>query len=461
MHIRSRRDFLKDSLKSVTALGTMGALAKFGEINAFAASGTGTGYQALVCIFLAGGNDGHNTVIPLSTAQQNYNLYAQGRGGLALAQSSLLPISNGNDVYGLHPSMPELQGLYKRGKAAVLANVGMLVQPTNRTLFNSNNSAVIPASLFSHSDQSSQWQSAIPNGLASTGWGGRVADTLQSQNSRAIFPPIITTASCGLFCTGQQTFPATVPPPPSGSSAGSSMATLNIVNSSSPGAAGMQQLLTFDNGLQLVQAGNSILTRANTYANTMTGLLANVNLTTEFPANNSLAAQLQTVAKVMSVRNQLGLTRQIFFCQLDGFDTHGAQLEIQQALLAQLSQAVAAFYQATQELGIDQSVTTFTASEFGRTLSPSGTDGSDHAWGNHHFVIGGGVQGGKFYGTFPSLALGGDHDANNRGTLIPTTAVVQYASTLAQWFGVSAASLPSIFPNIGNFSASPAVNFLG
>ena len=460
MHIRSRRDFLKDSLKSVTALGAMSALAKFGEINAFASNNAGTGYQALVCIFLAGGNDGHNTVIPISTAQQNYNLYAQNRGGLALARPSLLPIANGNDTYGLHPSLPELQTLYKQGKAAVLANVGMLVQPTNRTLFNSNNSAVIPIALFSHSDQTNQWQSAIPNGIASTGWGGRVADSLQSQNSGAIFPPIITTASCGLFCTGQQTSPATVPPPPSGSASGSGMATLTI-NGSPAGSAGMQQLLTFDNGLQLVQAGNAILARGNTYANTMTGLLANVNLTTQFPANNPLAAQLQTVAKVMSVRNQLGLTRQIFFCQLGGFDTHGAQLETQQDLLGQLSQAVAAFYQATQELSVDQSVTTFTASEFGRTLSPSGTDGSDHAWGNHHFVIGGGVQGGKFYGTFPSLAFGNDQDANNRGTLIPTTAVTQYGATLAQWFGVSAASLPSIFPNIVNFSSAPPITFLG
>jgi uncharacterized protein (DUF1501 family) len=459
MHTRSRREFLKVSLKSVSALGAMSALAKFGEMNAFASPITAGGYQALVCVFLAGGNDGHNTIIPISTAQQSYSLYQQNRGGLALSRASLLPIVNGNDTYGLHPSMPEIRGLYTAGHAAVLANVGMLVQPTNRTTFANNNSATLPSALFSHSDQSSQWQSAIPNGIASSGWGGRVADALQSQNSGAIFPPITTTSSCGLFCTGQQTSPATVPPAPFGSS-GSSMATLNVAHTSPGAASGMQQLLTFDNGLQLVQAGNAILSRGNAYANTMTSLLANVNISTEFP-QNSLAAQLLTVAKVMAVRRELGLTRQIFFCQLGSFDTHSAQLETQEALLAQLSQAVAAFYQATQELGIDKSVTTFTASEFGRTLSPSGTDGSDHAWGNHHFVIGGGVQGSKFYGTFPSLELGNDHDANNRGTLIPTTAVSQYGATLAEWFGVSAAALPNIFPNIANFSASPPLNFLG
>jgi uncharacterized protein (DUF1501 family) len=456
MIIRSRRDFLKDSVKSVAALGAAGAMAKFGEMNAFAQN-AGTGYQALVCVFLSGGNDGHNTIIPISTAQQNYSLYSQNRRGLALAQSTLLPISNGNDVYGFHPSLPELQGLYNQGKAAVLANVGMLVQPTNRTLYGSNNSAVIPTALFSHSDQASQWQTAIPNGIASSGWGGKVADLMQSQNGGAIFPPITTTATCGLFCTGAQTFPATVPPGPNGTS----MAILNVVKNAPAAGVGMQDLLTFDNGLKLVQSGNSIVSRGNTYANTMTGLLANVNLTTQFPTGNPLAAQLQTVAKVMAVRSQLGLNRQIFFCQLDGFDTHGTQLGTHQQLLMQLSQAVAAFYQATQELGIEQNVTTFTASEFGRTITPSGTNGSDHAWGGHHFIVGGGVQGGKFYGTYPSLALGSMQDVNLRGTIIPTTAVAQYGATLAKWFGVSQASLPSIFPNIANFGSQPILKFLG
>lgn len=222
----------------------------------------------------------------------------------------------------------------------------------------------------------------------------------------------------------------------------------------------MQQLLTFDNGLQLVQAGNSIMTRGNNYANTLTGLLGSSTIKTVFPANNPLAAQLKTVANVMSVRNQLGLSRQIFFCQLGGFDTHSQQVETQTPLLQQLSQAVAAFYAATQELTIDQNVTTFTASEFGRTLNPSGSDGSDHAWGNHHFVIGSGVVGGQIYGTFPLLALGGADDANTRGTLIPSTAVDQYGSTLAQWFGVGASSLSQVFPNIGNF-ASNKLGFLG
>jgi len=455
MHIRSRRDFIKDTLRSVSALGALGSMAKFGEMNAMAAGG---GYQALVCIFLGGGNDGHNTVVPITTAKQNYSLYQQSRGPLAISQQALLPIANGADTYGLHPSLVELQGLYNQGKAAVLANVGMLVQPLTRQLYQSNNNAIIPSQLFSHSDQTGQWQTAIPTGLGSTGWGGRMTDLLQAQNSGAIFPPISSVGGCGLFCTGAQTSPATVPPPSSGSTAGTGMATLGGLQGSR--GTGMQQLLTFDNGLQLVQAGNSIMTRGNNYATTLTGLLATNKIQTAFPANNPLAAQLKTVANVMAVRAQLGLSRQIFFCQLGGFDTHSQQVETQTPLLQQLSQAVAAFYAATQELTIDQSVTTFTASEFGRTLNPSGNDGSDHAWGNHHFIIGGGVLGGQMYGNFPLLALGGVDDANTRGTMIPSTSVDQYGSTLAQWFGVGAGSLSQVFPNIGNF-ASNKLGFLG
>jgi len=459
MLIRSRRDFLRDSLRSVSALGAMSVLAKFGQMNALAQSAA-PGYQALVCVFLNGGNDSHNMVIPISTAQQNYGLYKKNRGGLALAQSSLHTIANGSDVYGLHPAMPEMQLLYKQGKAAVIANVGNLVLPIDKTAYTSNNLAMLPSALFSHSDQQNQWQSAIPNGIASSGWGGRITDQMQSQNSGAQFPPIASISGCGLFCTGKETYAATVPPPWSGSSSVTGMATLSGVVNAPSTAAGMQQLLTFDNGLQLVQAGNGVLERGSNYANTLTSLLQTSTLATKFPANNPLAAQLQTVANVMSVRSELGLTRQIFFCQLGSFDTHALQLGTQEILLQQLSQAIMAFFEATQEMGIDQNVTTFTASEFGRTLNPSGSNGSDHAWGSHHFAVGSGVQGGQFYGTFPSLVLGGDNDANSRGTLIPTTGIAQYGATMAQWFGVSAASLPTVFPNIGNFSTAN-LGFLG
>ncbi len=440
MLIRSRREFLRDAIRSVSAVGALGALGKFGQINALAA---GSSYQALVCIFLTGGNDGHNTVIPIQTAQQGFSLYQGARGALGLSQASLLPINNGSDVYGLHPMLPEIQTLYKAGHAAVLANVGMLVRPINRDIYNTNNSAIIPNALFSHSDQAGQWQSSIPTGLGNTGWGGRMADFLQSSNAGAIFPAMTSTNGASLFLTGQQSFAANVQT--------GAATLLNYGNSARQTA--LQQLLTFDNGLQLVQAANGTLGRGVSYSNALSGALASATLATQFPAGNPLAAQLQTVARIIKVRGALGLSRQIFFCELDGFDTHSGQLAIQSSLLQQLSQAVLAFYQATQELGVDQTVTTFTASEFGRSLTPNST-GTDHAWGSHHFVIGTGVKGGQFFGQFPTLALGSEYDATGTGALIPTSSVDQYGATLANWFGVSPASMATIFPNIGNFPAS-------
>ena len=446
MLIKSRRDFMKAAVASV---GALGALGKFGEMNALAS--TSAPYQALVCIFLAGGNDSHNTVIPIATGQQNYSLYAQGRQTLAISQASLLPIQNGADTYGLHPTMPEIQSLYQAGNAAVVANVGMLVQPTTRQLYQAQNLAKLPAQLFSHSDQTSQWQSAIPNGTSPTGWGGRVEDNLAAQyNAGAAFSPITSTGGCGLFCTGQQTFAATVPV------GGASL--LMGANSASRLQA-VQQLMTFDNGLKLVQAANTILNRGVGFSNALTAALATSTVNTVFP-NTLIASQLKTVARIMKIRAALGIGRQVFFCQLGGFDTHGGQLGAQDALLQQLSQAVGAFYTATQEVGTDQNTVTFTASEFGRTLQPNGNAGTDHAWGGHHFVIstnaanGGPLQGGRFYGQFPSLALGGADDANTRGTLVPTTSVDQYAATMAQWFGVSAQNVGQIFPYVANFNTS-------
>ncbi len=447
MLIRSRREFLRETIRTVSAAGALGAMGKFGEMNAMAA---GANYQALVCIYLGGGNDGHNTVVPITTAQQPYSLYAKGRGPLALPQASLLPVNNGNDVYGLHPKLVEVRNLYQQGKAAVVANLGMLVKPIDRNIYNTNNTAIIPNALFSHSDQSSQWQTANPTGLGSTGWGGRVTDLLQPMNSGATFPAMSSLNGSSLFLTGQQTFAATVSP--------GSVSLLQAGNQAR--AVGLQQLLQFDNVLQLVQAANSVTSRGVSYSNALSSALSGVTLATTFPAGSSLGAQLQTVAKIIKARGALGISRQIFFCGLGGFDTHGSQLTLQDQLLQELSQCVGAFYAATQEVGVENQVTTFTASEFGRTLSPNSNGGTDHAWGSHHFVIGGGVQGGQFFGQFPTLALGSLLDANSRGTLIPTTSVDQYGATLAQWFGVGAGSVASIFPNVGNFGTSN-LGFLG
>lgn len=441
MNSTSRRDFLK-------AAGALGALGIMGGSRAAAAGSNG--YQALVCIFLAGGNDGHNAVVPIQTAKQSYSLYAQGRGALALPQSSLLPISNGSDQYGLHPLMPEIQTLYKNGNAAILANVGMLVKPITRSMYLANSTANVPVQLFSHGDQVNAWQSAVPDGTATTGWGGLVEDNLASYNSGAAFSPITSTSGCGLFCNGQQTYPATVPV------GGASL----LIGANTPNRLqAVQNLMAFDNGLKLVTAGNANYIRGVGFSQALNAALATASVKTAFPGT-ILGQQLQTVAKVMSIRGALGIERQVFFCQLGGFDTHSLQSGNQDPLLQQLSQAVSQFYAATQEVGTDAGTVTFTASEFGRTLQPNGSAGTDHAWGSHHFVIGtsaaksGPLNGGQFYGQFPSLALGGQDDANSRGTMIPTTSVDQYAATLAQWFGLPSTALPQVFPYVGNFGTS-------
>jgi len=454
--MKTRRDFLRIGVQSLTAAGALGALGKLGEINALAAGG---GYQALVCVYLGGGNDSHNMVVPLNTQTQAYATYSASRQGLAIPQGSLLPITNKNsETYGLHPNMPELQNLYNSGHAAILANTGMLVIPLlNKQAYSAypSGSPFLPVNLFSHSDQTSQWQTAYPNGLGSTGWGGRLADMMQSLNSSGQYPSVVNNGGCGPFCTGVQTLPGVVPTQgPAGlSGVGTNMARQN----------GMQQLLSFDNGLQLVQAANSIANRGISQGSLLNNLLASAPaLQTAFPAGNPLADQMKMVARIISVHAQLGLTRQIFFCNLGGFDTHGSQASTQSPLLQQLSQAVSAFYAATVELGLAQSVTTFTASEFGRTVMPNGSAGTDHAWGSHHVVVGGSVVGADIYGSYPLLTLGNNNplDVTGRGSLIPTTSVDQYAATLAQWFGVTPANLPAILPNIGNFTVQN-LGFLG
>ncbi|MEO8369989.1 MAG: DUF1501 domain-containing protein [Candidatus Solibacter sp.] len=445
MLIKSRRDFLKIGLKSAAALGTMGALGKLGQINAYAAT-PGT-YRALVCIFLSGGNDGNNTIIPLNTTVQNYATYSGARQSLALSQASLLPVAaKSGDTYGLNPNLTEIKALYQAGKAAMLANVGMLVVPVpDKSTYNlyASGGSMLPVNLFSHSDQQSQWQNTAPNGISSTGWGGRMADLMAGMNSGAAFPSVVTTGGCGPFCTGAQTLPTVVP-------AGGAIPITGNGNNFAR-IQGFNQLLTFDNGLQLVQQANGIVTRGSNYVNALNGQLSSAAaLQTVFPASN-LGQQLKMIARIIQVHGGLSLNRQIFFVNYGGFDTHATQLADQAPLLKDLSQSINAFYNATVELGVDQAVTTFTSSEFGRTLMANSSGGTDHAWGNHHFIVGGGVVGADLYGKYPTLQLGNSLDATGRGTMIPTTSVDQYAATLAKWFGVDPANMPQIFPNIANF----------
>jgi len=436
---------------SAAGASLLGGLSKLGLVSALA-QGTAD-YKALVCIFMFGGNDGNNMVVPIDS---RYSQYSQARALLAIPQAQLLPLQIGSQsTYGMHPSMPDMQGLFNMQKnLAVVANVGTLVQPTTQATYNAYKN--LPENLYSHSDQQDQWQTAQLSGPQLSGWAGKVADAVQaSYNSAALFPPILSISGNPIFCTGVTSRPFSMNPgqPPGLQGFDSSAA-------SQARFAATQQLLTFDSGLSMVQAANAVTGQAVQFSVTLSDALKSLPpLQTAFP-QNYLARQLKQVAEVIAVRSALGVQRQIFFCSYGGFDTHSDQLASQIALLTTISQSMSAFYQATQELAVTNNVTTFTLSEFGRTLEPGSNGGSDHAWGSHHLVMGGAVQGNQIYGTFPTLALGGPDDADQNGRWIPTTAVDQYAATLATWFGVGATDLPSVFPNLANFPTSN-LGFMG
>ncbi|MGA2813660.1 MAG: DUF1501 domain-containing protein [Candidatus Acidiferrum sp.] len=448
----TRRDFLRLACCSAATASIVGGLSKFGLVSAMAG---GTDYKALVCIFYFGGNDSNNFVIPIDTA--GYANYQSVRANLAISQGSILPLQTASNAnFGLHPNLPELQQLFNNQKSlAVLANVGTLVQPTTRAQFQQYQN--LPQNLFSHSDQQDQWQTTQLSGLPNSGWAGKVADKLNPTfNSAAVFPPILSVAGSPIFCTGDVTRPFSMNP-------GSTPGVQGIDSSAASQARfqAMQQLLTFDSGLSLVQAASTVTGQAIEEGVVLAQALKNITpIETAFPANNGLASQLKQVAQVIAARGALGVNRQIFFCSQGGFDTHSAQLPTQAGLYAQVSPAIAAFYQATQELGVANNVTTFTLSEFARTFQPGSNGGTDHAWGGHQIIVGGAVQGNKMYGTWPTLAPGGPDDTGSNGRWIPTTSVDQYAATLASWFGVAAADLPSIFPNLANFKTSN-LGFLG
>ena len=437
----NRRSFI--TCASLAAAGNLLGLRPFGALNALAQSSSD--YKALVCVFLFGGNDANNTLVPFDTT--GYATYSSIRGPLALAQNTLLPLTP-TPNFALNPNLPDIQTLFNNNTAAFVANVGTLVQPLTRSQYIAGQLA--PTNLFSHPDQQLEWQNAAQSAATPTGWAGRMADVLgTSYNQGAQIPMITSVAGDTLFCNGNATSPVSISPGNLGAS------TCSEGSECAARQAAAQALLTLNSGISLVQADDGITTNAYTYAKTLSDAVQSVSpLQTVFPANNGLAAQLKQIAQIIQVRAALGVQRQIFFAGIGNFDTHADQLPLQSSLLAQISPALAAFYAATVELNVTSNVTTFTMSDFSRTFQPNSNNGSDHAWGSHHIVMGGAVKGGQIYGTYPTLALAGPDDSGSNGRWVPSTASAQYAATLAQWFGVSAASLPTVLPTIGNFGSN-------
>jgi uncharacterized protein (DUF1501 family) len=430
--MRTRREFLQ------TCAGVASATGLYGQTS---------DYKALVCIFQFGGNDSGNMIVPMDAA--SYATYARGRGRVALKQAELLPIQAQGRAYGLHPALAPLRDLYTQRRMAVAANVGMLVRPVARAEYLTDK-ADVPRNLYSHSDQVQQWQSSNPTGGSATGWAGRIAD-LVAPNAAPI-PASISVTGNSLFLTGQQVTPANLSP---GNAFG--LDYLSESPADRTRLTALQQILTLDSGATLVSAAQNTLALGLRNSQELRSALQGAPaLDTVFPETD-LGRQLAQIAQIISLRARLGASRQIFFCSQGGYDNHSELLGNHNGLLTQLGEAMAAFYKATDALGAAGNVTTFTASEFGRTFNANSTDGSDHAWGSHHLVLGGAVRGGDMVGRFPALDLQGPDDAGERGVWIPTTSLDQYGAAMAGWFGVSAADQAAVFQNLKNFGGTPAL----
>ncbi len=445
----SRRGFIQVGAATVGSL----ALRPFGMLPALAQSGGD--YKALVCVFLFGGNDSNNTVIPMDDV--NFQAYTSIRGSLGLAGSDLtVPVTSVSGApYAFHSKLAEVASLFSSKELAVVANVGSLVQPLTRAQYQSQQ-LPLPLNLFSHADQQLQWQTAIAQGHSPTGWGGRAADYIAGAGfNTGNFPVFVSVAGNSLEGSGVQTQPAAINP---GQALG--LSGFKGTAASNARLSALNSLLKTDTGVSLVQAANNTMSNGISDAKILEAALAKATaLKTQFPTT-TIGAQLQQVAEIIQVQSYLGMRRQIFFCSLGGFDTHANELTTLNDLYPQLSPALAAFYDATQELGVAQSVTTFTESDFSRTFQPTADDGSDHAWGSHHLVLGGAVEGGQIYGKFPTFELAGPDDADVRGRWIPTTSIDQYGATLCSWFGIPDAALATVFPNFPNFG-SVKLAFLG
>ncbi len=445
-HSQSRRSFIKNSLGAAALLRSLA--------NVAAAAAQSDDYKALVCVFLYGGNDGDNTLIPYGTRE--YNAYASARTSvLAVPRAQLLPIAPANSdgrEFALHPSLPELQTLFTKKRLALIANVGVLLAPTTREQI-INQSVPLPPQLFSHNDQQTQWMTSWSDQVAKSGWGGRLADAVNASNPNSSISMSISLAGSNIFQVGNQVFPLMVSP--------EGAISLWYYNEAwgNPETILTKAMLEAEQSNLFEKTYRDIFKRAIENSQRLSaGLQKAPATTTVFPKDVSLANQLKMVAKLISIRGEFGLHRQIFFCSAEGYDTHGEQANTQSKLLRELSQSLDAFYQATVELGVADKVTAFTSSDFGRTYKCNGK-GSDHGWGNHHLVVGGAVKGGDIYGRIPVHRIDGPDDTSD-GRWIPTIATDEYAATLAQWFGVGAGDLPDVLPNINRFNRTN-LGFMG
>lgn len=451
MTTMNRRELLRKA--SCIALGSSALYttsARFQLANAL--TQPANDYKALVCIFLFGGNDAFNMLVPRGASE--HAAYKATRQTLAIERESLLPITPSTErgiEFGLHPSMSQVQQLFSAKKLAVLANVGALVEPVTRTSYQGNK-ALLPPQLFSHNDQQTFLQS-LQSSSRRNGWAGRAADAMLAVNTNKKLSMNISLSGSNIWQSGSSVTPYSI------DSGG--IKDLENFNKKSTDARELSRIQIYQ--ALLAQQQENIFQREFARTQTIawelagdvkTALDAQTPLKTEFPANNPLAANLKMVVQMLSARSALQVSRQTFFIGMGDFDTHGDQLRRHVLLLNQLSSALDAFYKATEELNIANQVTTFTTSDFGRTLTSNG-DGTDHGWGSHQLIMGGAINGGDIYGQYPELVIGGKDDIGE-GRIIPTTSMDQYAATLANWYGLPTGKFADVFPNLTRFDSVDA-----
>lgn len=472
---QTRRQFLRTaSMASMAGFYVSPFLMNLNAIAAMAQGSSNTGYRALVCIYLQGGNDGHGTVIATDTG--SFSAFTQARSGapgLAYPLSTLLPITpktaQSGRTFALNPSLAGVQNLFNAGRAAVVANVGTLVAPATKAQVNAN-SVPLPDSLYSHFDQTAAWQ-AISSNLGSgerVGWGGAVADAVEAMNmnSNSTFT-CISTSGNALFLSGRSSFQLNVTPAGPVPIQGLEQPAFGLTSSNNP----LSSILSGDETNLFAKEYEVIIQRFLEAQALLKTAMAPAGPTgvanppqyldpvTNQLIDNPLAVSLQTVARIISGRAALGVTRQLFFVQLGSFDTHTNQAIQHAQLLTQLGAALEYFDSTMMTMGVSNDVTAFTISDFGRTLT-SNSDGTDHGWGSHHFVLGGAVNGQDMYGQYPVVGVDQANDVG-AGRLIPTSSVEQYAGTLASWFGLSNGQIQSVFPNFTNFGSNPYMGFMG
>ena len=455
----SRRQFLKTcSLMSIAGAASPFAI-NLAAISAASAQ-SAPGYKAIVCLFFYGGNDHTNTFIPYD--QASYDQYLAARSSLAIPRDALLaanatgPVaSQGGREFAFHPALAALKPHWDAGRLAVLANVGPLVVPTTKAQYQ-NRSVPLPPKLFSHNDQQAVWQAYRPIGEgANIGWGGKIGDLLAGNNTNALYT-CISAGGNSVFLSGESVLQYQV-----GSSGPSTISSISgtIYGSSGTAASTAYRSMITGASPNLFENELAVVTNRSIAASQQlsAALPAASTLVPAIPANNSLASQLSVVARIIAARTTLGSGRQVFLVSIGGFDSHDFLLTQHAQQLGRVGAAMDAFYSWMVQLGVQNDVTIFTASDFGRTLTSNG-DGSDHGWGAHHFVLGGSVVGREVYGTFSPTVFGSSVDVG-QGNLLPSLSVDQYAGTLGRWMGVSDANMSLVLPNIGNFSPR-YVNFL-